>query len=826
MRQMMHMKQNNMAGSCRGYMNQTTGDFQQLDLDQLNPQQREAVTSQGNPLLVLAGAGSGKTRVITSRIAWCIEAFHADPRSILAVTFTNKAADEMRERVARMVDRPRASQVMIKTFHSFGTWLLRRYGDRIGLNPDFTIYDDSDSLTLLHTIYPHWKRNELKPYVKAISRAKDRGLGPQDDLSKISRDHRLAEMYGAYQRRLREIGNVDFGDLIFRAVQLLQRDTELKERLRNRFSYILVDEYQDSNGTQFSLLKELYRPGTELCVVGDDDQSIYRFRGAEVENILQFPDFFPGTKTIKLEENYRSTGSILAVASELVSNNQGRHAKTLWTSKGSGKKPVLAFVSDHRREAEFCADLVSGDHGYDSTAILYRTNAQSAAFETLFVQRGIPYKIVGALRFYDREEVKDALALISCIMNPADAVSFRRIINKPARGIGKASLDAILKYAEPGAADDEEGIALSPRMNCIEAAETALGRAEVKGKAASGVKQFLSWYRDAEAALETTDLAEWVQQVLKQSGIIEHHARQDEISATQKVSNLEQFINETARYQPGKEGLRDFLENLQLDPSRAGGKDPADQPGVTLITMHNTKGLEFERVIITGLEEGLFPGSMNESDEEIEEERRIFYVSITRAQKELYFTSCRRRSLWGRTSMQMPSRFLRELPREHIEIIGGSQQDLISPSLTDGFDGGMGSGNGYGMKFGRRYGGSSESGSGFGSSSGSSSGYHSRSAHNSEYRNRPQYQSGGDYRNRAGYTDGIRQKRKDAAAGGEENAAQYSRGDKVYHDQYGAGWITESRVENGREIVTVKFETGKNAQFLPAYSPLEKIAAD
>lgn len=874
-----------------------------FSLDTLNTQQKEAVTSQGRPLLVLAGAGSGKTRVITYRIAYCIEAFGVDPRSIMAVTFTNKAADEMRQRVAEMVDPERASRVMIKTFHAFGAWLLRRYGEAVGLSPQFTIYDDDDSLTLLHTIYPRWKRNELKPYVKAISRAKDRGITPADDLSEISRDHRFQEMYTAYQRRLEEIGSVDFGDLIFRAVQLLRKDRQLRERLKNRFSHILVDEYQDSNGTQFKLLQELFRtadpqsgrPATELCVVGDDDQSIYRFRGAEVENILQFPEHFPGTEIIKLEENYRSTGNILFLASELVSNNRGRHPKTLWTSKGAGEKPVLAFVADHRSEAEFCADLVSRDHNYDGTAILYRTNAQSAPFETLFVQRGIPYKIVGALRFYDREEVKDALALISFVLNPADIVSFRRIINKPARGIGKTSQEKILRRAEMGqntaeasesvpiaetsaeaesSANDElsttaessskaesssaepSAKAAEPAGSCILAAETAIEAGEVKGKAKTGIAEFITWYRSAVDTLEVSDLSEWVQSVLESSGIVDYHKRQDEIAATQKVSNLEQFINEVSRYAPGRRGLTEFLETLQLDPSRVDGKDPADQPGVTLITMHNTKGLEFERVIISGLEEGLFPSSRSESDEEIEEERRIFYVSITRAQEELYLTSCRRRSLWGSTSMQMPSRFLGELPADHLKIIGGSRRDLHRPSVDpwgSGFENDFESGFDIPASRGpleRKPTRSSQlyddaSAAGFSRRADVSQQRLQKTRHATRRPNStaqtspktpespgfpgsssaPGSRSSPDSFNALG-SHNSRDSIDEAADAAAEGETSFSAGDRIYHDQYGPGWITAAWVENGRELVTVRFETGKTMKFLPAYSPLEKIAQD
>ena len=776
-------------------------------LQSLNDQQKKAVLECTDPLLVLAGAGSGKTRVITTKIAYLIKDLNCNPRSILAVTFTNKAAAEMKDRVLSIAEG--SDDVMVKTFHSFGAWLLRRNAAQLALSDSFTIYDDEDSLTLLHSIFTKYKRVELKPYVRSISKAKDYCLRPDDDLSVISRDPKFPEMYEAYDKKLRGIGNADFGDLISRSVELLKKNPSVRQRIQNRFRAILVDEYQDSNVAQFQLLQQLYGEGSFLCVVGDDDQSIYRFRGAELMNILTFPDKFPNTRVIKLEENYRSDGNILKIAEKVVSNNLGRHGKTLWTKKTDGEKGRLVFFEDQFAEARFCADLVDSDSNYDGTAILYRTNAQSAAFETVFMRMGIPYKIVGALRFYDREEVKDALAILALVLNPADEVAFRRIINKPARGIGEVSLEKILKEAE-----NEYG-------NCPAGLRNSLK--VLRGKAKQGAEDFLFWYTAALENLEKTDLAELTQTALKDSGILEYHRQQDQIALTQKVNNLEELVNATSVYPPGRVGLSLFLESLELDPTRLGKQDPSDKPGVTLITMHNTKGLEFDRVIISGMEEGLFPGRANETDDDIEEERRIFYVSITRARHLLYFTACRKRSIWGRSSYQMPSRFLRELPMEYVKIEG-------TPPFGSGF--GAGSGFGTGSGFGAGY------GSGFGSrtepsySTGSSYGKAPSKASNAS--------RGGTQRSGAGRNPGFGKqiqidspkfnksgfKASDNDSPKGVSSALYTAGDRVYHEQYGSGYITESSMENGREVVTVWFDTGRTAKFIPKYARLEKIAQD
>lgn len=647
-------------------------------LEGLNRHQYDAVMQRGSPLLILAGAGSGKTRVITTKIAHLVDCLGLDPRSILAVTFTNKAAGEMRERVVKMV--PEADGVMIRTFHSFGSWLLRRNSGILGLQQRFSIYDDDDSLSLLHSVFSDYKRKDLKPYTRWISRAKDFCLCPDDDLTSISFDRRLPEIYRAYEKKLRETGSVDFGDLILLPVELLKNNTEIRERIQNRFQVVLVDEYQDSNIAQYELLKLLHNEFNYICVVGDDDQSIYSFRGAEVKNIVTFSDSFKGAEIIKLEQNYRSTGNILSIASKVVSVNRGRLGKELWTLEEAGPKGVVKIVENQDREAEFCASLLR-DGNLDGTAILYRTNAQSLSFESYFLNHKIPYKIVGSLKFYEREEIKDVTALFSFFLNPLDEIAFRRIINKPSRGIGKISVNKIIKTSMT------EGCSL------IEACRKSIQ--SFSTKAASGLKNFSKFMDGLEEISEKVDLAEFTNRAIHNSGILDYHRDQDEMSLTQKVKNLEEIVNAASKYPQGKDGLLAFLEDMELDRSRIAGVDPASQKGVTLITMHNTKGLEFDRVIIVGMEEGLFPSRPDESDDDLEEERRIFYVSITRARKELYFTACRQRRLWGKVTLQTPSRFLNDIPEEFLaEIAKPLQLKSISefPQGTSVYHNDYGSG--------------------------------------------------------------------------------------------------------------------------------------
>lgn len=624
-------------------------------LDMLNPEQKEAVMHEGSPLLILAGAGSGKTRVITTKIAYLIENRHIDPSAILAVTFTKKAATEMAERAVAL--EPRAVRAQIRTFHSFGAWFLRKYAEEAGLAGSFTVYDDDDMATLVTKAVPSMTRQQSQLAAHKIALAKDYCLGPDDDLSSIDPSGSLPAVYRAYEERLHTTGNADFGDLIMLPVKVMDAYQRIRQQMRYRFRVIMVDEYQDSNVAQFRLLQALSgvdeNSGTYVCVVGDDDQSIYRFRGAEVKNILSFREKFPGTKIIKLIRNYRSTAKILEVADNVVRNNEGRLGKTLKAERGEGKTPVLVYLPDQDSEARFCADLIlktcSGGKKtskFSDWAILYRMNAQSLGFETEFLHRKIPYVVVGSLKFYEREEVKDTLAYLSLAANPRDEIAFRRVVNKPAHGVGEKTQDTIIEKASA-----------SSRSLIETAAECA---PSLSKKAKEGVTEFCAVLDELTNSFTPDEkLSYFVGKVIERSGLLNYHRTQDEIAGTQRAANMQELVNSAVLYPCTQDGLLQFLDTIELDRSLDAESEEKAADSVTLITLHNTKGLEFPRVIITGMENGIFPRG-DKSGDELEEERRLFYVGITRAKDELYITSCAQRRLYGRTEYMEPSVFIKE----------------------------------------------------------------------------------------------------------------------------------------------------------------------
>ena len=668
-------------------------------LETLNSEQQQAVLHTGKSLLILAGAGSGKTRVITTKIAWLIREHGIPAQSILAVTFTNKAAHEMAER-AKIIDH-RAEYAMLRTFHSYGAWFLRRYGAYAGLESNFLIYDDNDVISLLSTMLKDFKKQDIKHIAHNISRAKDYFFSPEDPLLKIiDNSKKFRSIYSQYEERLLRTGNADFGDLIKKPVEILRKEPELAQRVRERFSVIMVDEYQDANVAQFELLKELAGPQTYVCVVGDDDQSIYRFRGAEVKNILEFPQKFPGTEIIRLGSNYRSTKAILDTASSVVAHNKGRLGKILHSERGEGKKPVLAFLPNQDEEIDYCATLiknsVSANKGqFSEWAVLYRTNAQSLGFETEFLHRNIPYRVVGSLKFYEREEIKDALALLSFMVNPNDEVAFRRVVNKPARALGLVTVNRLVEAS------------LQQGINIFDAAKKTAPEITPKGR--KGLEEFLAVMEKCQSLLKNSvtennkiteknavgkinnksfkkrngelvsgeGLSLCVAKIVKDSGIAGYHLTQDDISGNQRLENLQELVNAASLYPCTVQGLLEFLEHIELDRAREenskkGSTDDAENHNrVTLITYHNTKGLEFKRVIMTGLEQGLFPREDKKGDD-LEEERRLFYVGATRAMDELYLCSCEMRRIFGRIMPMNPSVFLREIDKNCIRIIGNA----------------------------------------------------------------------------------------------------------------------------------------------------------
>ena len=639
-------------------------------LESLNERQKEAVLDRDHNLLILACAGSGKTRVITSKIAYYIESGFLKPYEILAVTFTNKAAAEMRDRLAVMLPDVDISRLEIRTFHSFGSSVLRRFSDKADLKNNFSIYDDGDSTALLSQIFPELDKKDARSIYSYISKAKDLGILPNTTRAEhFARDIDDFPLYfDRYERALRGTGNCDFADLILRPVILLNRYEDARSVYQRRFKQILVDEYQDSNKMQFELLSLISGPNSQLCVVGDDDQSIYSFRGADIENILTFNKSFKNVKQIKLEKNYRSTSEILSLAAAVIKNNKARHKKEIVSFDGHhGKKPELIYSFDGKEEAETIIRKIRRINDYDNTAIIYRTNAQSLEFERLLGLSRIPYRLVGALKFYEREEIKDTLAILRLLVNPLDSVNFRRIINKPSRGLGDKTIDKIL------VGDDTDTIkALREASSSFSA------------KAKEGAQTFLNAYDEASFNLDNNmPLEEVVKIAFSSFGLQSYYeAEKDESIRTSKNENLNAFLSTLSDYPAGRRSLEEFLENITLDNSTAGGKGEDDRPGVTLITMHNTKGLEFDYVFVSGLEDELIPGARSSQTEKgVEEERRLFYVAVTRAKKELYLSYAASRYMWGRRDYRKISRYLEEIPEDMMLSSGVKEIDNPNPYI-------------------------------------------------------------------------------------------------------------------------------------------------
>lgn len=636
--------------------------------DTLNEQQRQAVFQTEGPVLILAGAGSGKTRVLTHRTAYLIEEMGVNPYHIMAITFTNKAAGEMRERIDRLVGYGSES-IWVSTFHSSCVRILRRHIDRIGFETNFTIYDSDDSKSLMKDICKKLnidtKIYKERSLLSAISSAKDELVSPTEFAlrAEASGDYakrRQAEVYREYQEALHKNNALDFDDLIVKTVELFQSDPEVLDYYQERFRYIMVDEYQDTNTAQFQLIRLLADKYKNLCVVGDDDQSIYKFRGANIYNILNFEKHFPDAVTIKLEQNYRSTQNILDAANSVIANNVGRKAKSLWTANDAGEKIDFEQFDTGYEEADYIArDILAGvregRYTYGDYAVLYRTNAQSRLFEERFVVSNIPYKIVGGVNFYARKEIKDLLAYLKTIDNARDDLAVRRILNVPKRGIGATTVGRVTDYA------DAYGISFYE----------ALKRAEEipsMGKAAGKVKPFVNFIQMLRSKTELISVSDLLNEVIEETGYVAELEAEDTDEARARIENIDELISKVAAYEEGEEHptLSGFLEEVALVADIDSLEEGSDY--VVLMTLHSAKGLEFPKVYLAGMEDGLFPSYMSiMSDDpvtELEEERRLAYVGITRAMKELSITCARTRMIRGETQYNKVSRFVKEVPSE------------------------------------------------------------------------------------------------------------------------------------------------------------------
>lgn len=639
--------------------------------DGLNSMQQEAVYHTEGPVLILAGAGSGKTRVLTHRIAYLIEEKGINPWNIMAITFTNKAAQEMRERVDKIVGFGSES-IWVSTFHSSCVRILRRYIDRLGYDNNFTIYDTDDQKTVIKEVCKRLnidtKMYKERSLMAAISSAKDELVSPEEFRLNASAStdwgsQTVARVYDAYQKQLKQNNALDFDDLIVKTVELFQNCPEVLDSYQERFRYIMVDEYQDTNTAQFKFVSLLASKYKNLCVVGDDDQSIYKFRGANIGNILGYEKVFPDAKVIKLEQNYRSTQNILQAANEVIKNNLGRKDKTLWTANEQGTPLHFRQFQNGYEEAEYIAGDISqkvreGNYEYKECAILYRTNAQSRLFEEKFLLANIPYKIVGGVNFYARKEIKDLLAYLKTVDNARDDVAVRRIINVPKRGIGATTMDKVQTYAQ------EMGISFYDALKEADQIGT-LGRSAVK------VRPFVDFIQKFRSQTEFLSVSELLQKIIEETGYVTELEAENTEESQARIENIDELISKAVSYEEESEEptLSGFLEEVALIADIDSVDDNDDR--VLLMTLHSAKGLEFPNVYLAGMEDGMFPSYMTivgDDPTELEEERRLCYVGITRAMKELTLTAAQQRMIRGETQYNKVSRFIREIPRELVEL--------------------------------------------------------------------------------------------------------------------------------------------------------------
>lgn len=782
--------------------------------DTLNPMQKEAVLHTEGPLLILAGAGSGKTRVLTHRIAYLIEEKEVNPWNILAITFTNKAAGEMRERVDSLVGFG-AESIWVSTFHSTCVRILRRYIEHLGYTTSFSIYDSDDQKTLMKQVFKtldiDTKQYKERSVLGIISSVKDKLISPEEFLLNAGQDFRqkkVGEIYREYQNQLKKNNALDFDDLIVKTVELFQNDSQILDYYQERFRYIMVDEYQDTNTAQFKLISLLASKYGNLCVVGDDDQSIYRFRGADIENILSFEQTFPGARVIKLEQNYRSTQNILDAANGVIRHNRGRKEKSLWTANGTGDEILFKQFDDARDEADYIARQIrDSEFSYQDQAVLYRTNAQSRLLEERCIFYNVPYRLVGGVNFYQRKEIKDILAYLKTVANGVDDLSVLRIINVPKRGIGATSMGRVTMFAS------EHGMSL---YSALREARMVPGL----GKAVEKIGRFISEMEcfRAMAQSEEYSIQDLIEAILEETGYEEELKAEGEIEAETRMENIQELINKAAAYEEDSQhpSLDEFLEQVALVADIDNVDSSEDR--VTLMTLHSAKGLEFPKVYLAGMEDGLFPGMMAVSSDDptdMEEERRLCYVGITRAKKELVITAARKRMTHGETRYCKPSRFVEEIPAELLK------EERLEPVLgsargADSFGGASGRfgageeglpwnqpGSGTVSTFGKGYNAYASKTTGFGTANAGFKG------------GKGGLGSGQSFGTNPGFGKSFTVQK--AAS------LDYKEGDRVHHDRFGDGTVKEI-VDGARDYeVTVEFDTGGQRKMMACFAKLKKI---
>ena len=771
--------------------------------DTLNEEQKKGVFTTEGPVLILAGAGSGKTRVLTHRIAYLIEEEEVNPYHIMAITFTNKAAGEMRERVDNMVGYGSES-VWVATFHSTCVRILRRYIDRLGYDTNFTIYDADDQKTLMKDICKRLqidtKTHKEKSFLAAISSAKDELIDPIEFENRAAGNYikRIqAQVYAEYQRELRLNNALDFDDLIFKTVELFKLDKDVLNSYQERFRYIMVDEYQDTNTAQFELIRLLASKYKNLCVVGDDDQSIYKFRGANIYNILNFEKHFPEATVIKLEQNYRSTQNILDAANGVIANNIGRKDKALWTANGRGEKICFEHLESDYEEADYVArDIASkvrrGDYTYKDSAILYRTNAQSRLFEERFVNANIPYKIVGGVNFYSRKEIKDLLAYLKTIDNARDDLAVKRIINVPKRGIGATTITKVSNYA------------IEEEMSFYSALRMA-GDIPGLGKAAERIRPFVMFIQSMRAKLDNGySLLKLMEEIIETTEYVKELEVEDTEEAEARIENINELISKIADYEEGAEHptLSGFLEEVALVADIDSFDENSDY--VVMMTLHSAKGLEFPNVYLVGMEDGLFPSIMSimsdDSSNELEEERRLAYVGITRAKERLTITAARARRMRGEMQFNRISRFVKEIPNH---LIGGTiyePKSAETPVEDDAY-----------QKARKAFRSSATSYSAYGANV--------ESSYNQSY----QGSTFGASKSKVPVYTPVSNQHSFASANTQGNTLDYVVGDRVRHIKFGDGEVM-AIVEGGRDYeVTVDFDKVGTKKMFASFAKLKKL---
>lgn len=769
-------------------------------IEGLNNKQREAVLATEGPCLVIAGAGSGKTKVLTHKIAYLIAEKNIAPWNILAITFTNKAANEMKERIEKLVGDV-AKDIWMGTFHSICVRILRKYIDRIGFDSSFIIFDTSDQRTLvkecLKALNIDDKMFTDRSVLAEISNAKNEMLEPASYAAKYTGDFRrekIAEIYALYQKRLKENNAIDFDDIINFTIKILTENPDALEYYTEKFKYVLVDEYQDTNKAQFTLVTILASRYGNITVVGDNDQGIYSFRGADISNILNFEKDFPGTNIIKLEQNYRCTGNILKAANAVIKNNEAKYEKQLWTENEEGSLPCIYQGDDEYDEARYIVEQINHLKreeylGYANYAILYRMNSQSRAIEDILRREDIPYKIIGGLKFYERKEIKDTIAYLRLIANTADNLSLKRIINEPKRGIGKTSIDNI------------EEIALTNGTSMYE----VIKHAEQYGlnRVFANSREFIECIEEMRSKKEELEISELIKQVLNKSGYTKALELENTIEAESRLQNIEELLTVAIEFEEefAENSLNDFLESITLS-SDVDNLEEAEE-SVTLMTLHSAKGLEFPVVFLVGMEEGIFPGYKSIGEpQELEEERRLFYVGITRAKQNLYLTCAKHRTIFGSTSYNAISRFIKEIPQDLLE---GFEE--MEPKQEETF-----ADSNYGWSYGTNFAGKVKT-----YKFEDASKQVAASSLSTPKAKNVENGSGFAFRTAESFLNNLNKPK------GEVDITAYKAGMRIYHKKFGEGTINTIEQEGEDAKVDINFDKAGHKRLMAKYAGLEII---